>query len=137
MRKITYFVLLFIIVPVLTLGIISCKSNSSERDDEDSLRGYADPATETTLQGLSENDLGKYIQHGNAEFKTAVTQQIFDATAAQINSELGTYVSKEFLSTEEQEGYIIVHYKATFTKGDVGIRMVFDEDHQVAGQWFE
>ena len=89
----------------------------------------------TCLEG--KNNLEKYIQYGNAEFKAAVTQQILDATAAQISSELGSYVSKEFLSTEEQEGYTIVHYKATFTKGDVGIRMVFDKDHKVAGQWFE
>jgi hypothetical protein len=137
MKKTIYSVLLLVIVPVLVLGIISCKSNSSSTDVEDSVRDYADPATETTLEGLSENNLEKYIQYGNAEFKAAVTQQILDATAAQISSELGSYVSKEFLSTEEQEGYTIVHYKATFTKGDVGIRMVFDKDHKVAGQWFE
>jgi hypothetical protein len=137
MKKTIYSVLFLVIVPVLVLGIISCKSNSSSTDVEDSVRDYADPATETTLEGLSENNLEKYIQYGNAEFKAAVTQQILDATAAQISSELGSYVSKEFLSTEEQEGYTIVHYKATFTKGDVGIRMVFDKDHKVAGQWFE
>jgi hypothetical protein len=137
MKKTIYSVLLLVIVPVIVLGIISCKSNSSSTDVEDSVRDYADPATETTLEGLSENNLEKYIQYGNAEFKAAVTQQILDATAAQISSELGSYVSKEFLSTEEQEGYTIVHYKATFTKGDVGIRMVFDKDHKVAGQWFE
>jgi hypothetical protein len=137
MKKTIYSVLLLVIVPVLVLGIISCKSNSSSTDVEDSVRDYADPATETTLEGLSENNLEKYIQYSNAEFKAAVTQQILDATAAQISSELGSYVSKEFLSTEEQEGYTIVHYKATFTKGDVGIRMVFDKDHKVAGQWFE
>ncbi len=137
MKKTIYSVLLLVIVPVLVLGIISCKSNSSSTDVKDSVRDYADPATETTLEGLSENNLEKYIQYGNAEFKAAVTQQILDATAAQISSELGSYVSKEFLSTEEQEGYTIVHYKATFTKGDVGIRMVFDKDHKVAGQWFE
>ena len=137
MKKTIYSVLLLVIVPVLVLGIMSCKSNSSSENSEDSVRYYADPATETILEGLSENNLEKYIQYGNAEFKAAVTQQIFDATVAQISSELGTYVSKEFLRTEEQEGYIIVHYKATFTKGDVGIRMVFDKDHKVAGQWFE
>jgi hypothetical protein len=137
MKKIIYPFLLLVIVPVLVLGFISCNSNSSPEDGEDSVRDYADPATETTLEGLSENNLEKYIQYGNAEFKAAVTQQILDATVAQISSELGSYVSKEFLSTEEQEGYIIVHYKAKFTKGDVGIRMVFDEDHKVAGQWFE
>jgi hypothetical protein len=137
MKKIIYPFLLLVIVPVLVLGFISCNSNSSSEDGEDSVRDYADPATETMLKGLSEDNLEKYTQYGNAEFTAAVTQQILDATVAQISSDLGSYVSKEFLSTEEQEGYIIVHYKATFSKGDVGIRMVFDKDHKVAGQWFE
>ncbi len=137
MRKIAYSSLLLIMVPVFILGTISCKSSSSASPDENSVRAYADPATETTLQGLSENSLSKYVKYGNAEFKAAVTQQILDTTVAQISDQLGTYVSKEYLRFEEQEGYIIVHYTAEFTKGDVGIRMVFDRDHKVAGQWFE
>ena len=137
MRKTTYSGLLMLMVPVFILGTLSCKSSSSASPDEDSVRAYADLATETTLQGLSEDSLLKYVQYGNAEFKAAVTQQILDKTVAQISDQLGTYVSKKYLRFEEQEGYIIVHYTAEFTKGDVGIRMVFDQDHKVAGQWFE
>jgi len=139
MRKIAYLVLFLIMLPILIGGAISCKSSPSPSSslDESTLRAYADPATETTLQGLSENNLAKYIQYGNAQFKAAVTQQILDTTASQISGELGTYQSKEFLRTEEQEGYVIVHYKVQFTKGSVGVRMVFDNDHLVAGQWFE
>lgn len=131
----------FILIPVLLLslgaGIIACKSETSEPSEEDKVRAYADPATETTLRGLSENDLAKYVQYGNDDFKAAVTQEILDASVAQINSQLGDYESKEFLSIEKQEGYTIVHYKAKYTQGDTGIRMVFDEEQLVAGQWFE
>lgn len=126
-------------VILLTLlgGVITCKSSPSSTPDESAIRAYADPATETTLQGLSENNLAKYTQYANSEFKAAVTQEILDKTATQINSQLGAYVSKEFLKTEEQDGYTIVHYKAKYSKGEVGIRMVFDKNHLVAGQWFE
>ncbi|MBI2868380.1 MAG: DUF3887 domain-containing protein [Chloroflexi bacterium] len=118
-------------------GVIACKSSPSPTTEEVSVRVYADPATETTLQGISENNLAKYTQYGNAAFKAAVTQETLNATAAQINSQLGTYQSKEFLRVEEQQGYTLVHYKAKFSKGEVGIRMVFDKDNLVAGQWFE
>ncbi len=121
----------------LLSGAIACKSGPSSTADESAIRAYADPATDMTLQGLSENNLAKYIQYANSEFKAAVTQEILDKTAAQINSQLGSYVSKKFLRVEEQDGYAIVHYKATYTKGEVGIRMIFDKDHLVAGQWFE
>ena len=126
-------------VILLTLlgGVIACKSSPSSTPDESAIRAYADPATEMTLQGLSENNLAKYTQYANSEFKAAVTQEILDKTATQINSQLGAYVSKEFLKTEEQDGYTIVHYKAKYSKGEVGIRMVFDKNHLVAGQWFE
>ena len=137
MRKIASLFLLLVVLLMLSGGVIACKSNPSSTPDESAVRAYADPATETTLQGLSENNLTKYTQYGNAEFKAAVTQEILDKTATQINSQLSAYESKEFLRTEEQQGYTIVHYKAKFAKGEVGVRMVFDKDHLVAGQWFE
>ena len=131
--------LISFMVVLMTLlgGVVACNSSPSSTPTESDIRAYADPATETTLQGLSENNLAKYTQYANSEFKAAVTQEILDETAPQINSQFGAYLSKEFLKTEEQDGYTIVHYKAKYSKGEAGIRMVFDQDHLVAGQWFE
>jgi len=137
MRKTIRLISLLVILLGIIGGFIACTPSSSPVLDESAIRDYADPATETTLQGLSESNLAKYTQNANAEFKAAVTQEILNKSASQIESQLGDYASKEFLRIEEQEGYIIVHYKAKYTKGDVGIKMVFDEDHLVAGQWFE
>jgi len=137
MTKTIGLISLMVILLTLPGGVIACKSSPSSTPDESAIRAYADPATETTLQGLSENNLAKYTQYANSEFKAAVTQEILDKTATQINSQLGAYVSKEFLKTEEQDGYTIVHYKAKYSKGEMGIRMVFDKNHLVAGQWFE
>jgi hypothetical protein len=137
MKNITRFILILFLLLSLGVGILACKSETSELSEEDKVRVYSDPATETALQGLSENDLAKYIRYGNDDFKAAVTEEILDASAAQINSQLGVYKSKEFLSIEKQEGYTIVHYTAVYTKGETGIRMVFDEDQLIAGQWFE
>jgi hypothetical protein len=128
----------FLVIAALILAVtIACKSSPSSTEAGNAVRDYADPATETTLQGFSENDLAKYTQYGNAEFKAAITQEILTKSSAQVGSQLGIYQSKEYLSTEEQQGYVIVHYKTRFTKGEVGVRMVFDKDHLVAGQWFE
>lgn len=137
MRKMAHLTVFLLVMLAIGGGVIACKSGPTTAPDESTVRAYADPATETTLQGLSENDLVKYTQYGNAEFKAAVTQEILDATATQINNQLGAYQSKEFLKIEEQQGYIIVHYRAIYTKGEVGVRMVLDQDHLVAGQWFE
>jgi hypothetical protein len=137
MRKINGLITLLVILLTILGGAVTCQSSSPSTIDESAVRAYADPATETTLQGLSENNLAKYTQYGNPEFKAAVTQEILDEAAAKISGQLGAYESKEFLRIEEQGGYILVHYKAKYEKGEVGIRMVFDQDHLVAGQWFE
>ena len=128
---------LMVILLSVTGGAIACQSSPPSTADESAIRAYADPATEMTLQGMSESNLAKYTEYGNSEFKAAVTQEILDAAATQMSGQLGAYVSKEFLKTEEQDGYTIVHYKAKYAKGEVGIRMVFDKDHFVTGQWFE
>jgi hypothetical protein len=137
MKRIAHFILLLVMVLTLISSVIACESNPSSTPDESTVRTYADPATETILQGMDENNLAKYTQYGNAEFKAAVTQEILDKAVTQMKTQLGDYKSNEFLRTEEQGGYTIAHYKAKYTKGEVGIRMVFDKDHLVAGQWFE
>jgi hypothetical protein len=140
MKKTARLTLVLVMMLTLTGSVIACKSSttsSTTTPAENPVQSYADPAAETLLKGLSENNLAKYVQNGNAQFKAAVTQEILNQVSAQIGGQLGTYVSKEFLRTEEQQGYIIVHYKAKYTKGDVGVRMVFDNEHLVAGQFFE
>jgi hypothetical protein len=126
-----------VIVVMILLAVVLLGCGESESAEPSGEPEYAGAATETTLQGLSENDLEKYIQYGNTEFKAAVTQDILDTAAAQMNSQLGAYESIEFLYVEEQDEYTLVHYQAKYAKGEVGIRMVFDKDHLVAGQWFE
>ena len=137
MRNIIGLISLLVILLTIVSSAITCNSSPLSTPGESDIQAYADPATETTLQGLSENDLAKYTQNANSEFKAAVALEILDKAANQINSQFGNYVSKEFLRLEKQDDYIIVHYKAQYAKGEMGIRMVFDKDHLVAGQWFE
>jgi hypothetical protein len=101
------------------------------------VQSYADPATEITLQGLSENNYEKYTQFFSQATRAAVTKEVFEKSSTQIQAQLGNYVSKTFLSTENKDNYVIVHYQAKYTKGPIKIRMVFDTNQQIAGQWFE
>ena len=135
MRRILNVVIVLLVCVMVPVLAEAC--STSTNPEIAALRAYADPATQTTLQGLSEDNLAKYTQNGNTQFKAAVTQDLLDKVSAQINSQLGTFVSATFSSTEKQDQYIIVHYKAKYSKGDVGVRMVFDQDHKVAGQFFE
>jgi hypothetical protein len=101
------------------------------------MRAYADPETETTLLGLSADNAAEYTKYFNEATKAAATKDLIDKTAAQMNTRYGPYVSKEFLRAEMVDGYIVVHYRAKYRILDIGVRMVFDKDHKIAGQWFE
>jgi hypothetical protein len=137
MRRTARLTLFLVVLLAVGGGAIACESKPASSPDENMVRDYADTATETCLQGLSDHDLVKYTEQANAEFKAAVTQEILDAAATQIDNQLGAYQTIEFLRIEEKEGYVIVHYRASYAKGAVGVRMVFDEDQLIAGQWFE
>ncbi|MBN1856558.1 MAG: DUF3887 domain-containing protein [Dehalococcoidia bacterium] len=137
MKRAVHPIALVILLSTICSAVMGCASEAGPTVDESAVRQYADPATETCLQGLSDHDLAKYTEYANDDFKAAVTQEILDATGTQLDKQLGAYESKEFLRTEEMDGYVIVHYKAEYEKGEAGIRMVFDADHLIAGQWFE
>ena len=141
MKKTGQFFFLSIAFLTIIATAVSCNSGSTTSktvsSTDSAILVYADPATEITLQGLSEDNLAKYTQYGSPEFKAALTQDLLDKTSSQLKSQIGTYVSKEFLSAEQQDVYTIVHYRAKYTKSSVGIRMVFDQNRQIAGQWFE
>jgi hypothetical protein len=98
---------------------------------------YAYAIADAMMKGLSDDNLEEYTRYGDAQFKAAVTQEILDATAVPLKDQYGDYESITYLSTETVGQYIVVHYRAKFTKGELGLRMVFDQDHLVAGQFFE
>lgn len=131
--------LIGILLAIVTAVVGACSSTLTPTTNPEvaAIRAYADPATQTILQGLSDDNLAKYTRYADAQFKAAVTQDMLDKTSAQINSQLGSFASITSSSTEKQGEYTIVHYKAKYSKGDVGVKMVFDQDHLVAGQWFE
>jgi hypothetical protein len=140
MKTILRYILATVILVVVAGVVGACSStpaSTTENAEVTAIRAYADPATRVTLEGLSESNLAKYTQYANAGFKAALTQDILDKTYAQIKGQLGNFVSITFVKTEQQAPYTLVHYKAKYEKGEVGVKMVFDADKLIAGQWFE
>jgi hypothetical protein len=84
---------------IVTTLVGACSSTATPTNanpETAAIRAYADPATQTTLEGLSEDNLAKYTQDADAQFKAAVTQDLLDKTYAQINSQLGNFASIAF-----------------------------------------
>jgi hypothetical protein len=136
-KKIFLSVVLVALVALVLAGCGSPTKTPSTTSPATPEPDYASAITDTTLKGLSDDSLEEYTRYGNAGFKAALTQQKLDETSAGLTSQLGTYESKEYLSTETRDSYTIVHYRVKYSQGEIGVRMVFDTDHLVAGQWFE
>jgi hypothetical protein len=133
-------VLLLLFLALMSWLLPACADASTDNStalDIAAIRAYADPITETTLTGLSANNFAEYTKFFNEATKAAVTKDVIDKAAAQINAKMGPYVSKEYLRAERIDEYIVVHYRAKYLKEEIGVRMVFDKDHRIAGQWFE
>jgi hypothetical protein len=137
MRKTGRISLVSVMLAAIIISAVACTSNTTLSAEDNAIRAYADPATETTLQGLSEDNLAKYTQYGDSAFNAALSQAILDSTAVKINNQYGVFISAEFQSTARQQGYTVVYYKAKYAKGSITVKMVFDTDQKVAGQWFQ
>ena len=105
--------------------------------DEAAVRAFADDIATTMMQGFSDGDYEKYTRHANETFKDAIMEEQFYEAADVIEEQIGTFVSLTFLSFEIADNYIIVHYSAEYTDATVGVLISFDEDHLVAGQFYE
>ena len=140
MRK---FLSLFCLALALVVAPLGCSSGSTGSSAtpttlaSDGIMSYATPAAETMMKSFQQKSLEDYVKYADPQFRAAVTQSMFDAIAGQMQAQYGNFVSLQFLSTEEVQGYTRVHYKAEFEKGEIGLMMVFNADHSVAGQFFE
>ncbi|OGO15722.1 MAG: hypothetical protein A2Z02_05340 [Chloroflexi bacterium RBG_16_48_7] len=101
-------VFLFTAVFSLALSILpSCAGAATDNMSESDIaavRSYADPATETTLQGLSSGNMIEYTKYCNEAMKAAVSQEILDKTEARVNNQLGSYISKDFGESSKKAG---------------------------------
>ncbi len=107
--------------------------------DIHAIRAYADPKTEITLQGLSQTDYAGYSRYFAPKMKDAVTPEVFTRTASLINGAIGSYVSKDFESVQQQGGLTVVVYRAQYSNEPAGVtvKAVFDQDHLITGLWFD
>jgi hypothetical protein len=140
MKKLMKSCVFLVISLALIAGAVGCSSGSTSTtttsDPNAAVKAYADPAAELILQGLSEDNLAKYVQNGEDQFKAAVTQAVLDSVAKPLKAQYGDYVSKSFLSVSQAQGYTIVIYNAKFSKGTLKVQISFDADQKVAGQFF-
>ncbi|SFM15989.1 Protein of unknown function [Pelosinus propionicus DSM 13327] len=141
MRRIGLF-LMIILVCVVTPCFAAKQSTESQAiwSYGEEIRNIADPATENMLLMLNEGNYSQYSRNFSPQMKAAVPESKFRELNAMIQDTYGTYRSKEFVSIEIRENYIMVSYKGTFSqeKEPLLIRSVFTQENgktYISGFW--
>lgn len=104
------------------------------------IRKIADPATENMLLMLNEGNYNQYIRSFSQQMKAAIPESKFRELDSTIKGRYGNYISKEFVSIEIRENYIMVSYKGNFSQEQepILIRSVFTQEEgktYISGFW--
>lgn len=125
---------------LINLFIISgCLAQQPQQSE---VNNFADPLTENILLAMNEDNYPRFSRDFDEKMKSEFNETQFKNTIPVIKSKIGNYVSKEFMSVENQSGYTVVTYKAKFTQepGDVIVRSVFSDingQKYISGFWLD
>ena len=105
----------------------------------DEILAYADPATDSILQGMNDHDYATFSKDFDDTMKNAINETQFQSMEQTIIGKVGKYVSRKLDSVVDQDKYYQVMYNAKFEQDDpVLVRVVFTKDtHQVSGLFFD
>ena len=123
MKRIAILFLLLFLLPACSNGI-----------DKEKVQEYADPMIENILQGMNEDNYEKFSKDFGPIMLDALNAENYDGIIKkQIKEIIGNYESKELAKVDKvsqgDENYIVVIYKATFSKetSDVAVTVYFTE----------
>lgn len=132
-----YFTLVILLVSLAILSGCSAQQLSA-----DEVQKFANPITEDMLLAMNEDDYPRFSRDFDEQMKTSLNEAQYKNTIRPIKAKIGSYLSKEFISTENKDGYTVVLYKARFSQepGDVIVRSVFSDKNgkkYISGFWLD
>ena len=109
---------------ITLLAMISVSSCTPVPEPE-----YASAITEEMMQALSQDDYAKFTEHFGKNIEKIMPEKNFHDLAAEVETRIGSYQSKELLKAEDSGFSIIVYYNTRFTEEteDVLIEIRFKE----------
>ena len=103
---------------------------------------YADSITENILMAMNEDNYSRFSQDFDEQMKNGLDEKKYYNTIPGMKNKIGQYVSKELVSAEKKDQFIVVTYKAKFSEesGDVIIRSIFSDINgkkYISGFWMD
>ena len=107
---------------------------------EKNIEQVAEPLTEQMMQALNDEDYGRFQSRLSEKMKAALPESAFKKIANDLKGKFGSYKTKEVMSIELREEYMIVNYKGMFsqTADPVLIRTVLVQENGktcIGGIW--
>ncbi|MBP2629041.1 MAG: hypothetical protein H6Q68_3752 [Firmicutes bacterium] len=103
---------------------------------------YADSITENILMAMNEDNYSRFSQDFDEQMKNGLDETKYNNTIPGMKNKIGQYISKELVSAEKKDQFVVVTYKAKFSEesGDVIIRSVFSDINgkkYISGFWMD
>jgi len=126
------------IVLFLTIAIYNI---SFAQDSEKDIKATAEKYLDNILTGIKENNYDKFSRDFDGDLRKSLTKQYLVTVRANMDQNLGKYISRQYLGQLKKGARILILWKASFdgTKNDVLIQLFLtkkDSKYQVTGVLF-
>lgn len=106
------------------------------------VKQYADSITENILMAMNEDNYSRFSQDFDEQMKDGLDETKYYNTIPGMKKKIGQYISKELVSAERKDQFVVVTYKAKFSEesGDVIVRSVFSDRNgkkYISGFWMD
>lgn len=139
MKKIMAMIGVFMLCCLLSSGALAAEP-ADFWQYEKNIEQVAEPLTEQMMQAFNDEDYGRFQSRLSEKMKAAISESAFKKMASDFKEKFGSYKTKEVMSIELREGYMVVNYKGVFsqTAEPVLIRTVLVQENGqtcIGGVW--
>ncbi|MBP2632564.1 MAG: hypothetical protein H6Q70_3192 [Firmicutes bacterium] len=108
---------------------------------EKNIEQVAEPLTEQVMQAINDEDYGRFQSCVSKKMKAAFPESAFKKLVSDLKGKFGSYKTKEVMSIELREEYMMVNYKGFFSQATdpLLMRTVLVQENGktcVGGIWF-
>jgi hypothetical protein len=132
----------YVVLTTMLISMIVLSGCSQQQPSVDETKKFADPITENILLAMNDDNYSRFSQDFDEQMKAALNEAQYKNTIPAIKTKIGKYLSREFISVENKDGYAVVMYNAKFSQepGDVIVRTVFSDKNgkkYISGFWLD
>ncbi len=123
---------------LLGLLILGTACQNADITIPENIQDISQPMAENLLTSLENNDFEMFTKDFSAKMAASVDSQTFTTLQEATLQTVGTYTALAYEGTNLEDGYLVSYFKATFSNGELTLRMILSpkEPYLIEGFWF-